>query len=70
MGSVGVLVTIIAVTVFFILLNVLGVWMNWNLSILLVSNIALWLVLQVVISYYKNKNISDNEKEKDQEWII
>ena len=70
MGSVGVLVTIIAVTSFFILLNVLGVWMNWNLSILLVSNVALWLVLQVVISYYKNKNVSDNENEKDQEWII
>ena len=70
MGAVGVLVTIIAVTSFFILLNVLGVWMNWNLSILLVSNVALWLVLQVVISYYKNKNVSDNEKEKDQEWII
>ena len=70
MGPVEVLVTIIAVTVFFILLNVLGVWMNWNLSILLVSNIALWLVLQVVISYYKNKGVSENEKEKEQEWII
>jgi UDP-N-acetylmuramyl pentapeptide phosphotransferase/UDP-N-acetylglucosamine-1-phosphate transferase len=68
MGPVGVLVTIIAVTVFFILLNVVGVWMDWNLSILLVSNVALWLVLQVVISYYKNKNVSEEKQEK--EWII
>lgn len=70
MGPVGVLVTIIAVTVFFILLNVVGVWMDWNLSILLVSNVALWLVLQVVISYYKNKNVSEEKQEKEQEWII
>ena len=69
MGSVGVLITVIAVTAFFILLNVVGVWMNWNLSILLVSNVALWAVLQVVISYYKNRNNSEDQ-EKNQEWII
>jgi UDP-N-acetylmuramyl pentapeptide phosphotransferase/UDP-N-acetylglucosamine-1-phosphate transferase len=51
-----VLITLIAVTAFFVLLNVVGVWMEWNLSLLLIGNVSCWLVLQVVISYFKNKN--------------
>jgi hypothetical protein len=31
------------------------VWFDWNLSVLLVTDVSLWLILQVVISYYKNK---------------
>lgn len=55
MGPGKVLITILLVTAFFILLNVIGVWLEWNLSLLLVGNVVCWAVLQVVISYYKNK---------------
>ncbi len=51
-----VLLTIILVTALFVLLNVVGVWLEWNLSLLLIGNVTCWVMLQVVISYFKNKN--------------
>jgi UDP-N-acetylmuramyl pentapeptide phosphotransferase/UDP-N-acetylglucosamine-1-phosphate transferase len=56
MSPMQVLATILLVSVFFILFNAVGVWGGWNLSILLVTDVSFWLILQVVISYYKNKN--------------
>lgn len=56
MSPMQVLATILVVSVFFILFNAVGVWGGWNLSILLVTDVSFWLILQVVISYYKNKN--------------
>ena len=56
MGPFCVLMTLMAVSAFFILFNVVGVWLDWNLSLLLVGDVICWTVLQVVISYYKNKN--------------
>jgi len=61
-----VLVTIILVTAFFVLLNVIGVWLEWNLSLLLIGNVTCWLLLQVVISYFKNKN---RDKIDQQLWM-
>ena len=52
----GVLSTILLLTLFFVILNIVGVWLDWNLSILLITDLTLWAVSQVVISYYKNKN--------------
>lgn len=56
MGPAAVLGTILVVTAFFVILNVVGVWLEWNLSLLLIGNVSCWIVLQVVISYFKNKN--------------
>lgn len=67
MGPFNVLITILLVSAFFIVLNVVGVWLDWNLSLLLVGNVACWLVLQVVISYFKNKN---RDSWVEQEWMI
>ncbi|MBO5593723.1 MAG: undecaprenyl/decaprenyl-phosphate alpha-N-acetylglucosaminyl 1-phosphate transferase [Prevotella sp.] len=61
----NVLITIILVTAFFVLLNVVGVWLEWNLSLLLIGNVTCWLMLQVVISYFKNKN----RDKIDQQWM-
>jgi hypothetical protein len=62
----NVLITIILVTAFFVLLNVIGVWLEWNLSLLLIGNVTCWLLLQVVISYFKNKN---RDKIDQQTWM-
>lgn len=56
MGAFGVLITLMLVSAFFILFNVVGVWLEWNLSLLLVGDVLCWTTLQVVISYFKNKN--------------
>ena len=61
----NVLITIILVTAFFVLLNVVGVWLEWNLSLLLIGNVTCWVMLQVVISYFKNKN----RDKIDQQWM-
>ena len=61
----NVLITIILVTAFFVLLNVMGVWLEWNLSLLLIGNVTCWMMLQVVISYFKNKN----RDKIDQQWM-
>lgn len=55
MSPAYVLLTVLLITGFFILLNVLGVWLDWNLSLLLIGNVVTWGVLQIVISYFKNK---------------
>ena len=55
MGPVQVLVFIMIITFSFVILNVVCVWFDWNLSVLLVTDVSLWLILQGVISYYKNK---------------
>jgi hypothetical protein len=51
-----VLVTILVLTLFFVVLNIVGVWFGWNLSVLFITDLFLWVISQVVISYYKNKN--------------
>ena len=56
MQPMGVLLTLLAVCLFFIGLNFVGVWLGWNLSLLMVADVLCWLLMQVVISYYKNKN--------------
>jgi UDP-N-acetylmuramyl pentapeptide phosphotransferase/UDP-N-acetylglucosamine-1-phosphate transferase len=56
MGSMEVLVTILVLTLFFVVLNIVGVWLGWNLSVLFITDLFLWVISQVVISYYKNKN--------------
>ncbi len=56
MGPMEVLVTILVLTLFFVVLNIWGVWLDWNLSILFITDLTLWIISQVVISYYKNKN--------------
>ena len=61
----NVLIIIILVTAFFVLLNVVGVWLEWNLSLLLIGNVTCWVMLQVVISYFKNKN----RDKIDQQWM-
>jgi len=55
MSPAYVLLTVMLVTAFFIALNVVGVWLKWNLSLLLIGNVVTWLILQIVISYFKNK---------------
>jgi hypothetical protein len=50
----------------FVLLNVMGVWLKWNLSLLLIGNVTCWVMLQVVISYFKNKN---RDKIDQQQWM-
>ena len=56
MGAMEVLVTILVLTLFFVVLNIVGVWLGWNLSVLFITDLFLWVISQVVISYYKNKN--------------
>ena len=56
MGPLEVLVTILVLTLFFVVLNIVGVWLNWNPSVLLITDLILWAVSQVLMSYYKNKN--------------
>ena len=50
-----VLVLVMLITMAFITLNILGVWLSMNLSLLLVADVLAWLVIQVVIMYFKNK---------------
>ena len=51
-----VLLTVLLITSFFICVNIAGVWLGVDLSLLLVADVSLWLVMQVVIMYYKNRN--------------
>lgn len=51
-----VLLTILLITSFFVVFNLIGVWSGWNLSLLLVGDVIVWIFIQVVISYFKNKN--------------
>lgn len=55
MGPGYVLLTLLLVSGFFVVLNVAGVWLRWNLSLLLIGNVVSWVVMQIVISYFKNK---------------
>jgi len=48
--------TILLITSFFVVFNLTGVWSGWNLSLLLVGDVMVWSLIQVVISYFKNKN--------------
>ena len=50
-----VLVVVLLITSAFIILNVLGVWLGLDLSLLLVADVSVWLFMQVVIMYFKNK---------------
>ena len=52
----SVLIVIMLITSVFIGINVAGVWMGFDLSLLLVTDVSLWLVMQIVIMYYKNRN--------------
>ena len=56
MRPMAVLVTILLITAFFVVFNIIGVWSEWNLSLMLVGDVIVWVVIQVVISYFKNKN--------------
>ena len=56
MRPLSVLITILVITLFFVVFNMVGVWQEWNLSLLLVADVMIWAVIQVVISYFKNKN--------------
>lgn len=56
MRPMSVLVTILLITAFFVVFNVVGVWSEWNMSLLLVGDVIVWLIVQVVISYFKNLN--------------
>ncbi|MBQ8988751.1 MAG: undecaprenyl/decaprenyl-phosphate alpha-N-acetylglucosaminyl 1-phosphate transferase [Prevotella sp.] len=56
MRPMSVLVTILIISTFFIVFNVIGVWSEWNLSLLLVADVMAWIIVQLVISYFKNKN--------------
>ena len=50
-----VLVVVLLITFEFICLNMWGVWNGWDLSLLLVIDVSAWLLMQVVIMYYKNR---------------
>ena len=50
-----VLVLLLLITSAFIILNVLGVWFGFDLSLLLVADVSAWLVMQVVIMYFKKR---------------
>ena len=50
-----VLVIVLLIIVVFITLNILGVWLGMDLSLLLVTDVSAWLLMQVVIMYYKNR---------------
>lgn len=56
MRPMSVLVIILLITAFFVVFNVVGVWSEWNMSLLLVGDVIVWLIVQVVISYFKNLN--------------
>jgi UDP-N-acetylmuramyl pentapeptide phosphotransferase/UDP-N-acetylglucosamine-1-phosphate transferase len=56
MRPMTVLVTILLISAFFVVFNIIGVWSDWNLSLLLMGDVIVWVVIQVVISYFKNKN--------------
>jgi UDP-N-acetylmuramyl pentapeptide phosphotransferase/UDP-N-acetylglucosamine-1-phosphate transferase len=56
MRPMTVLVTILIISSFFVAFNVVGVWSEWNLSLVLVGDVFAWIVIQVIISYFKNKN--------------
>jgi UDP-N-acetylmuramyl pentapeptide phosphotransferase/UDP-N-acetylglucosamine-1-phosphate transferase len=51
-----VLVVVSLITSTFICINIAGVWLGIDLSLLLVVDVSLWLVMQVVIMYFKNRN--------------
>lgn len=51
-----VLVVVLLITSTFIGINIVGVWLGVDLSLLLVIDVSLWLVMQVVIMYFKNRN--------------
>ena len=51
-----VLVVVSLITSTFICINIAGVWLGLDLSLLLVVDVSLWLVMQVVIMYFKNRN--------------
>ena len=50
-----VLVALLLISIGFIGLNVVGVSVGLDLSLLLVIDVSVWLVMQVIIMYYKNK---------------
>ncbi len=50
-----ILLTLMIISLGYIGLNVIGVMMGSDLSLLLVTNVGVWLIMQVVIMYYKNK---------------
>lgn len=56
MRPMTVLVTILIISSFFVAFNVIGVWSEWNLSLLLVGDVFAWIIIQLIISYFKNKN--------------
>jgi len=51
----AVLWVLMLISMGFIGLNVVGVMMEFDLSLLLVTDVSVWLVMQVVIMYYKNR---------------
>ena len=50
-----VLLALLLISSGFISLNVIGVTLGVDLSLLLVIDVSVWLVMQVIIMYYKNK---------------
>ncbi len=56
MRPMSVLFTILFIMAYFVVFNIIGVWSEWNLSLLLVGDVIVWVAIQVVISYFKNKN--------------
>lgn len=56
-----VLGVIMLITSEFICLNIWGVWIGMDLSLLLVIDVSAWLMMQVVIMYYKNRGRGDVE---------
>ena len=50
-----VLLALLLISLGFISLNVIGVSLGVDLSLLLVIDVSVWLVIQVIIMYYKNK---------------
>ena len=49
-----VLLVLLLISSGFISLNVIGVSLGVDLSLLLVIDVSVWLVMQVIIMYYKN----------------
>jgi UDP-N-acetylmuramyl pentapeptide phosphotransferase/UDP-N-acetylglucosamine-1-phosphate transferase len=56
MRPMTVLITILLISAFFVIFNVIGAWSGWNLSLLLVGDVIAWSIVQVAISYFKNLN--------------
>ena len=50
-----VLLVLLLISSGFISLNVISVSLGVDLSLLLVIDVSVWLVMQVIIMYYKNK---------------